>query len=371
MLIEFHNRDLNKNIDFNKYLREDIKMKLKKVCFLIIIVLVLALLCSLSASSAKRQIKISHGQATGDPRHLGAVAMADYINAQGLEDWEAVVYPANQLGESTQVIESTVGGAIEMNITPVGFLSGFQPLFTVLEIPFLIPGDLYDVREVMESEAAQYLSDTLEVAGLVNVAFWTSDFGQISSTKTPIRKIEDVRGLKMRTVPSPITDKSWEGTGLSPVFIPWEETYTALQTGAVDGDLATPVTMVYTQKFHEVVDYLIILDYAPQIMSTMASKVWWDSLTEEVREVVRKGAEVGGQVMFEESIKDRDIKWKLIEEEGNCEIIVITPEERERFIDAMMDGVEEFFVNQYGEEAKKILDGFHAAIEEVQQKKVK
>lgn len=337
-------------------------MKNRKICLFVTLLLVLTLLFTFSVSAAPRQIKISHATAPGDPRDKGALALRDYINAN-LEDMEAVVYPASQLGEASQTIEAMQAGAIEIVILPSAFLGGFEPLVTLLDVPFFLPGDFDDLLKIQNSDAAKALLDTTQHVGIVSLDFWSTGYKQWTSNK-PLRKPEDFAGLKWRIMPSPVLEEMYKELGARPVFVPFEELYSALQTGAADGQGDCPIALIANMHFNEVQRYISVSNYGPSEMLVMASKLWYDSLSKDVQEIIQKAAEEGAKVCADAAKNDQDQRWREIEEKGGTEFVILTEEEIEMFREKTK-GVQEFYVSKYGEKAKKIIDDYRIAIEKL------
>ena len=86
-------------------------------------------------------MRIAHGAPTSDPRHLGALEIKKILEAESKGKIKVDVFPAGQLGEDRDLIEAAQGGGLQIAILPTAFMGGFQPLMTLLDVPYLFPQD--------------------------------------------------------------------------------------------------------------------------------------------------------------------------------------------------------------------------------------
>jgi TRAP-type transport system periplasmic protein len=105
----------------------------------------------------------------------------------------------------------------------------------------------------------------------------------------PVAKADDLRGLKMRVIPTPIYVDFMNATGANAVPMPFTETYTALEQGAIDG-MTNPLLNIPDGKYNEVSKHLTLTNhmYTPQIV--IASKRTWDKLSDEERKILQEAA---------------------------------------------------------------------------------
>ena len=133
-----------------------------------------------------------------------------------------------------------------------------------------------DVR--MPGDSGLQLLDKLKAKNLVGLAYWELGFRNVTNSKKPITKAEDLAGLKIRVIQSPIYIDMFNALGANAVPMPFPELYTALEQKAVDGQ-ENPVTTILSSKFNEVQKHLAITRHMYNPQAVIVSKKFWDGLS--------------------------------------------------------------------------------------------
>ncbi len=305
----------------------------------------------LAQGAAKYVIKISHPIAPTSPRHFGMLKMKEILEKKFPGVVKVEVYPASQLGSGREQTEGAQLGTIEIVNIPTAFFGGFQPLMTLLDLPFLWPDNMDVVDKVQEGPAAKALLATLDEIGLKGLGFWRGGFRHFTANK-PLKKKEDFVGQKFRVMPSPILIEQFKALGASPITFPFSEVYSALQQGAVDGQ-ENPINVNYDMKFFEVQKYMTLSGHGTMELLMIANKKWYDGLPEDIRSALHEAFEEGGKVCWQREKADEDVKLKKMLDAG-IKVVELTPQERAALRDASMV-VREFYVNKYGPRAAELL----------------
>src|SRR5699024_10907237 len=129
------------------------------------------------------------------------------------------------------------------------------------DIPFLFES-INQLREFDKSDPGLELRSKLEKSDLKVLSTWFGDFKQITNSKQPIKKPEDLKGIKMRVMAGGLLEEPYTTLGASATTIPYDELYLALQQGTVDGQENT-FNEINTSNLYEVQDYLTITNHAP------------------------------------------------------------------------------------------------------------
>ena len=129
----------------------------------------------------------------------------------------------------------------------------------------------------------------LPANNLVSLGYWELGFRNVTNSRRPINKLEDIAGLKVRVVQSPLYIDLFNTLGANAVPLPFPELYTALEQKTVDGQ-ENPVTLINTSKFYEVQKHLTLTrhTYNPQIV--IFSKRVWDRLDAEEKKLIEEAA---------------------------------------------------------------------------------
>ena len=187
-----------------------------------------------------------------------------------------------------------------------------------------------------QGEIGEKLFDLIRSKGVVPLAWAENGFREVTNSKKPIRKPEDMAGLKMRVVGSPIFNDIFTALGANPTQMSWADAKPALTTGAVDGQ-ENPLTIYTVLKMHEVgQDHVTQWGYVADPLIFAVNEQVWNSFTPEDQEIVRQAAIDAAKVGLDAARKglaDGDSVVKEIESYG-VEVIALTPEERQAFVDA-------------------------------------
>ncbi|TMH32817.1 MAG: TRAP transporter substrate-binding protein [Betaproteobacteria bacterium] len=249
------------------------------------------------AAQTKKQVKISHATAAdvGNDNHMVAFIIASYINANS-ETLEARIYPANQLGEERAVVEGMqLGAGATIHIGGTAIHNNFNKRMGVLDLPFMWRN--YDhAHHVLDGKVGETLAAEHEKLGL-KVLGWQDSWGyrNVVTTKKEIKKPEDLKGLKIRTIQTPTYVAALNAMGASATPMAFGEVYTALQTGVIDG-LEHASAVVYTGKYYEVAKYITLTEHLFGPTVTVISKKEWDGYTDKEKEVVAAAAKLAQDV---------------------------------------------------------------------------
>ncbi|HQR11490.1 MAG TPA: TRAP transporter substrate-binding protein [Casimicrobiaceae bacterium] len=250
-----------------------------------------------AAAQAKKQVKISHATAgdVANDNHMTAWIIANYINSNS-DTLEARVYPANQLGEERAVVEGMqLGAGATMHIGGTAIHNNFNKRMGVLDLPFLWHSYEH-AHHVLDGKVGETLAAEHEKLGL-KVLGWQDSWGyrNVITTKKEVKKPEDLKGLKIRTIQTPTYVAALNAMGASATPMAFGEVYTSLQTGVLDGfEHSSAVT--YTGKFYEVAKYITLTEHLFGPTVTVISKKEWDGYTDKEKQVVAAAARLGQDV---------------------------------------------------------------------------
>jgi tripartite ATP-independent transporter DctP family solute receptor len=205
---------------------------------------------------------------------------------------------------------------------------------------------------VVDGPFGQKLSETLVPKNLVGLGYWDLGFRNLTNSRRPVTKLEDIQGLKVRVVQSPLYIDLFNTIGANAVPLPFPELYTALEQKTVDGQ-ENPATVIQTSKFAEVQKYLTFTRhvYNPQIV--IFSKRVWDRYDPEERKLIEEAAAEAKAYQRQVS---RDAEAKAVEQlkAQGMQLTELSPEEVARLRDKVKP-VTEKFAKEANEAASKEL----------------
>jgi len=211
-------------------------------------------------------LKLGHVVPASHPYHLGAVKFKELIEQRTKGKIKIEIYPAGQLtpGERS-LIEQMQLGLCDLTVTAV---SGFMEDMMVVDLPFLFRSYEH-AHNVLDGVVGDELLEKLKKSGIKGLAFWENGFRNITNNVRAINSVNDLRGLKIRTMENPVHLDSFKALGANPTPMSWP-IYTELQTGVIDGQ-ENPLPIIYAYKFWEVQKYLAISEHfyspAPLLMN--------------------------------------------------------------------------------------------------------
>src|SRR5215470_5260822 len=199
------------------------------------------------------------------------------------------MFAAMQLGGEKEAIEQAQVGAIQIARVSVGALGPVIDDLNVFNLPFLFRNTAH-MQKVIDGPIGQELLDKVtnnRNAGLVGLAWMDAGARSVYDTKKPIRNIGDLKGLKVRVMGNPMFVDMMNALGGNGVAMGYDQVFSALQTGVVDGAENNPPSFVFDNhyqvaKYYTLTEHLIV----PEIL--ILSRQTWDALSKEDRELVSR-----------------------------------------------------------------------------------
>ena len=311
-------------------------------------------------ANAQQVLKIAHILPAGDPRDLGARKLEELIEADDSCDMDIQVYPSGQLGMFNDINEGVQFGSIEMSVMPASYIVGTEPLFGVFDLPFFWPADAAKLNELHHGPAMEKLGAALAKHNMVLMDVWRTGYKQWTGNQ-PLKTLDDYDGLVARVMPSPVLAEQQKALGLTPVTMPFPETYSALQSGAIDAQ-ENPNPTSWNMKFHEVQSHLTMTNHGTLDQVILVNKNFWEGLSDECRTAIETAMPAANEVTFSETMK-QEVEAMEDFKEGGLTIVELTDEERNALRDAILPTVRAFYVETNGDEGKAIVEAFEAEME--------
>lgn len=238
-------------------------------------------------------VKVSNGAGETSPgvkAQLSTFAPEVETNSNGRIGVE--VYAGAQLGDDTTATEMVASGQLEINNTSTAPLVGYVPELGIFDIPFLF-NDEEEADAIIDSEVGDYLNEKLEAKGIINLAWNENGFRELTNSKRTVASVDDVAGLKIRTMENKFHQELWNSLGATATPMSSGELYTALEQGTVDGE-ENPIANFYSYQFQEVQDYITMTNhiYSPFLFDM--SKIIWDTYDQETQDVLSAAAQKYG-----------------------------------------------------------------------------
>lgn len=232
----------------------------------------------------ERTFKLGIQNPKGHPLEVSAQKLAETVAAKSGGKLKVKVFAGGQLGGDAQTVSALQGGTIEMTILNSGILASQVKEFEVYDFPFMFANSK-EADTVVDGPFGKNLHAKLEAKNIVGLGYWELGFRNLTNSKRPIQKVEDIAGLKLRVIPNPINLDWVKALGANPVPLAFPELYTAMEQKAVDGQ-ENPVTVINANKFSEVQKYLTLTRHQYNPQSVIVSKKVWDSLSADEKKIL-------------------------------------------------------------------------------------
>jgi tripartite ATP-independent transporter DctP family solute receptor len=310
-------------------------------------------------------MKIAHFLPPGEPRDLGARRAGELIEADDRCDLEVQVYPSSQLGSFEDINEGVMMGSIELSLLPASYIVGTDALFGVFDFPFFWPTSAEAIIAVYDSDAMDPLKESIQDHNMVLLDVWHTGFKNWTAHKA-LDTLEAFQGLTARVMPSQILVEQGRALGVQPVTMPFSETYTALQTGAIDTQ-ENPNTVNWNMKFHEVQSHITMSNHGQLDQTLLVNKPWFDALPADCQTAIGEALREGRQVTLDETRKQEEQALEAFQEAG-IEIVEVSDAEWNRMKDAVLPPVRDYYLNQTGDEGQELLGRLEEAISAASQR---
>ena len=201
------------------------------------------------------------------------------------------MFGSMQLGGEKEMIEQAQVGALQMPRVSVGTLGPVVDDLNVLNLPFLFR-DTAHMNKVIDGPIGQELLDKVSMnpaAKLVGLCWMDAGARSFYDTKRPIKKLEDLKGLKVRVIGNPMFVDMGNALGANAVAMGYDQVFSALQTGVIDGAENNPPSFVFDNhyqvaKYYSLTQHLIV----PEML--VFSRITWDKLSADDQALIKKTA---------------------------------------------------------------------------------
>lgn len=283
------------------------KGRMMKLAGAVALALVASVAAGTFATAQEFKAKLGHAMPQEHPQAVALNKFAELAGQYTDGRVKITVYHGSMLGGDDKMLQSTQSGTQEMFYGSLAPIAGKIKEVQVFDFPFLF-GNMKEVDAVFLGPIGNKLMGLLEPHNLHGVAWGETGFRQLSNNKHEVKTAEDIKGLKVRVMQNQVALDSWKAIGANALPMSYAEVFTALETGALDGQ-ENPYIHMYANKIYEVQKFGTTTNhvYTPCILVT--SKKFWDSLTPADQEAVVKAG------------KDSMVYLRQLMDEGNAKVV--------------------------------------------------
>ncbi|MCE5335688.1 MAG: TRAP transporter substrate-binding protein [Desulfobacteraceae bacterium] len=264
------------------------------------------------------------------------------------------VHHAGALGKVRETMEMVRMGTLE---TALGGVANFQrnvPELGITVLPYLWK-DLKRQFDVLEGAPGKELEKRMLAAGFYSLGFWDNGFRHVSNSRKPIQAVDDLKGLKIRTLPTPVHTGFFKNCGAAPTPMDFTELFEALRSGVVDAQ-ENPPAMTYTSKFYEVQKFYSLTGHVNEVGSFIMNKAFYEKLPQDLKKVVDEAAKKTRAWQWAENDKDNQ-KYLAEMEKAGMKVNTVPEPELAKFRKIARDLYPEA-VKDFGKDGKALTEMF-------------
>jgi tripartite ATP-independent transporter DctP family solute receptor len=293
--------------------------------------------CSGSSSSNGKSedaltLKLAHSGSDTHQYQIGAAEFAKVVEEKSDGKIKVEIHGNATLGSEAEAIEQVIDGTIDMSVVAAdSSLANTVPEMNLFGLPYVFDGREH-VYSKLDGESGKELLGLIDQHNMKGLGFWEVGFRHLTNNKKEITKPEDVKGLKIRVQPAPVWETHMKALGANPTPVAFNELYSALDQGVVDGQ-ENPLPTIHSMKFYEVQKHVALTGHTYTPAVVIMSNNSWDKLNEDQKKVIEEA--VAETTEYQRNFleeKEQEIIAEL-KESG----VTITEPDREAFKEATKD----------------------------------
>ena len=231
-------------------------------------------------------LKAGHSQNAGEPMDKALHMLREHVEAATGGKVTIEIFPNMQLGGEVEMIKQVLTGSLDITSPSNAPLTNFVPALKIFDMPFLFRDEAHMIA-VLRGPVLQDINEIVATSGIRLLGVFNVGVRHIMSNK-PVRTMDDLKGLKIRTMQSKYHMAAFNAFGANATPISYAELYSSLQTGVVDGAEAAN-TNYFEKKFYEVAPYWGQVGWTILTAPLIMSEKKFASLPSDVQQALLEG----------------------------------------------------------------------------------
>lgn len=199
------------------------------------------------------------------------------------------------LGNIPQLLRLVIEGSADMALQPYERLGSYAPRFSCVSLPFVFD-DAAHVDRVLDADFVAWAAPSLAPLGVALLGSWDWGFRQVSNSRRPILRPDDLQGLKIRVPPVPPYRSTFLALGAIPVMVEFSQLLRVIRRGLIDGQ-ENPVSVIHALGLQFEQKYLSLLNYSYGMLGHIINGSRYASLTAEQQEILGDESLKAGQLL--------------------------------------------------------------------------
>ena len=224
------------------------------------------------------------------------------------------VHHSATLGTFRETSEMVRMNTLEVTVPGSAQLQTYTPEIGLTVLPYIFKTE-EGMFKLLDGTLGKEINSKLAESNFINIGWYRNGFRSVTNNKRPIYKLEDLKGLKLRVLPSPNVMTFFKAVGVSPVHIDWAELFEAMRKGVVDGQ-ENPPFFVYSGKVYEVNPYYSFTNHMNEPGIAVMSKKYYEGLPADIRKMIDTAAKKAEMWQREKMLADNAECLNLLKEKG-------------------------------------------------------
>lgn len=233
------------------------------------------------------------------------------------------VYSSGSLGGDTELLESCEVGDIPFVVQNTAPQVSYLPKLALFDLP-CVYSDIADVQAVFDNEEfVSKINDIYLTGGFRLLGMADQNF-RVMSSNVKVEKLEDFKGIKIRTMENANHIDFWKSLGANPTPMTFSEVYIGLSQGTIDAQ-ENPYEVIVSSKLYEQQKYAVQTNHLPHLISLIVSEEFFQNLTPEQQTIIQEAADNAKIYAREQAAARAEDRIQIMEDYG-CEILPISDE---------------------------------------------
>ena len=233
--------------------------------------------------------KVGHAMPESHPQ---AAAMNKFVELSAKytnNNVQLKAFHSAVLGSDEKQLQAVQTGTQEFYIGTLAPFSTRVKEVQVWDLPFMF-ANTKEVYALLDGASSKKIFKMIEPTGVHGLMWTGMGFRNLSNSKRPVTKLEDIAGLKIRVMANPVALETWKTLGANAVPMAFSEVFTALEIKAIDGQ-ENPLVHMYANKMQEVQKYISLTNHVYTPVALVVSRKFWDGLSDADKQGVQKAAD--------------------------------------------------------------------------------
>jgi tripartite ATP-independent transporter DctP family solute receptor len=285
-------------------------------CLVLVMVLSLVFVSCNTFAAKKEPIKLVFGHifAADHYYHKAILKFKDLVEKNSKGQILIDVFPASQLGSLKEITQATQSGAQHFFLDSLGGLATSYPKLGTFQLSYIVRDEKHYEKILSKGRSLFNEKELKANTGLSIVALWARA-PRYLTTKFPVNKLEDIKGIKMRVPENPVMVAFWKALGTVPTAIPIADVYTALATGTIDA-LENCLSDICTFKLYEQTKYFAYTAHMHEVFAIYINAKTWDSLTSAQKKILIDAGNKSGAMAKQAVDNGEKGYWDFLRKNG-------------------------------------------------------